>query len=94
MVLDFPGTKMGVRDSRLTRASWANHRRRCAVGPAEEVEPRLHQLTAATLSEPNHKLAGEVGVCVATRAAPRRRAANSKSLLVKVPEGLDADTSL
>jgi len=64
------------------------------VGPAEEIEPRLHQLTAATLSEPSHKLVGEVGVCVATRAAPSRRAANSKSLLVKVPEGLDADTSL
>jgi hypothetical protein len=72
----------------------ASHQSKKACGQIDEVEPLLHQPTAAMLSEPNHKNAGWSVCSLAKRADATRRAQSSKSLFVKQPDGLEAETRL
>lgn len=56
-----------------------------------DVEPRRAQDTAAVLSEPHHKdAAGQRVVVCARMAVASTRAASSRSLFVRSPDGLSA----
>ena len=55
MALVFPGIKIVLNEMEWSLAIWASHRSTCALGPVEDMEPRVVQLTANALSLPSHK---------------------------------------